>query len=128
MFGGNNNRFYKMDSTGAVTTLPNTPVGNGLASSVQVVDPVSGELIMIRGTTMYAYNSDSNQWRTLSVTAPFNADGNIAGKLGGSGKLSKIMASFCFFTILGRAAMVFGYKHSPGTGSPPAAPGAVRVF
>lgn len=87
LFGGgsNSNHLYKLDSSGAITTLNpapvsglQTPSGGADASAHVVYEPRSGRfLILTNGGTFYEYDPQTDVWTTLTGVLPVAFSGNV---------------------------------------------------
>jgi len=73
LFGGGNgatNTIFRMDADGKITKLNSTPCEVRNASSVQSVDPVSGDyLFLSRGSVFYALDAIADKWTQLNASA-----------------------------------------------------------
>jgi hypothetical protein len=65
--GGNDSRsIYRLDETGKVTAGKPAPVDLGTGRSLNVADPVSGDLLVLaKGGKLFAYTPAKDQWREL---------------------------------------------------------------
>lgn len=66
--GGNDSRrLHALHADGKLTPCEPAPVDLGIGRSLNVVDPVSGELVVLsKEPKLYAYHPGDNAWRTLS--------------------------------------------------------------
>ena len=72
--GGNDSRaIYRLDAGGKITAGKPAPVDLGIGRSLQVADPVSGELLVLaKGGTFHAYDPAKDAWRELPTRgSPF---------------------------------------------------------
>ena len=71
VFGGNQYEMYKVDSTGTITRLKQTPIRVGIQATVFTVDPVSGDyLVFNMDRQFYKYDVTTDTWTRQSGTVP----------------------------------------------------------
>jgi hypothetical protein len=73
IFGGGNGSsdIYKVESNGQITKMGNAPVTIGVQSSIQTVDPVSGDyLVFTRNNQFYVYDVINDTWTQQSGSVP----------------------------------------------------------
>jgi hypothetical protein len=65
--GGNDSRtLYKFDRDGKLSKCATAPVDLGIGHSLSIVDPASGELVVLaKGGQLYAFNVTHDKWREL---------------------------------------------------------------
>ena len=109
--GGNDSRaIYRLDAGGKITAGKSAPVDLGIGRSLSVVDPVSGELLVLsKGGKFHAYDPDKDAWRELPARGvPFpKYDGHSvsAVPMGEEGVV-------LFFSSRPQGMKTFLYKHS----------------
>lgn len=117
VFGGGNSgrNLYKLDATGAITKLKDTPMPlqtNG--STCLTVDPVSGVHVMVDAKKqMYEYNVMTDTWTLLPDAAPLNALYTVAAPINTYG-----VTMWIHWGGDGKRSKVYLYKHLPGRGRP----------
>jgi hypothetical protein len=112
LFGGGNgsNTVYKIDSSGKVTQMKNSPQSLRICSSLITLDPVSGKfLILYDDNAFYEYDVTSDTW-TSKTPPPYI----VAGTLGcGTGLVATPVSTYGVIMFVGFSpAMVIVYKHT----------------
>jgi len=127
--GGNgSNALYKVDSTGAVTSLKTPPLSLGIETSVFTVDPSGGDYLAFNhAREFWAYNVNTDTWTQQSGTSvpiyTSNSDGPIQGVVatpvsnyGVTLFVSCSGANNCWVSVYKRTAMA-GISGSPSVQS-----------
>lgn len=108
--GGNGSKaIYRLDAQGKITPGKSAPVNLGIGNSLNVIDPVSGELLVLsRDKKFLAYNPGKDEWRQLPAS-----DGPIARYTGHS--VSAVPLSqygvVLFFSSRPQGMKTYLYKH-----------------
>lgn len=129
--------FWKISSSGVFTKLTNCPVRCALTASVSVVDPVSGQLILIGGNNvMYKYDPDANTWSATGISPPavFANDSRGSSNGPGDGMIGVALPDlgviwYAKYTGAGSNG-VFIYKHqasSPADTTAPTPPSSLTA-
>ena len=129
VFGGGSN-IYKMDSSGAVSTIASAPFGNvnvgtGSTCCSIAADPVTGDIVVIDGSRrVWKLNPSSGSWTDTGIVAP-----TFFGAAAGTGE-SLISAPISDYGVImyvkcddSSSCKVYLYKHTTSTsggGTPPA--------
>ncbi len=112
LFGGGNGskKIYRLDAQGKITAGKQAPVGLGIGRSLNVVDPVSGELLVLsKDKKFLAYHPGKDEWRELPAT-----DGPTA-KYGGHSVSAAALSNYgvvLFFSSRPQGMKTFLYKHA----------------
>jgi hypothetical protein len=127
--GSGQTRSYTLDSSGAFTQEATAPAPFGIAQSLNTVDPVSGDfLVLFDGGTFYKYNSATKVWSQLpSPTVPIFGGGDSADSTDVFGKIVIPISSYGVVMVVRydfSNSAVYLYKHTTGTGSTPPPPAA----
>jgi len=112
LFGGGNGsaRLWKIGASGGVTACPDCPGNMGIGSSITTACPVSGDLLVIRGSAdVSRFSIASNAWASLTFSgAP--AFGPVAS---GSKIVAVPIAAYGVIMFLfGGTPAVWLYKHA----------------
>jgi|CXWL01.1.fsa_nt_gi hypothetical protein len=130
VFGGGNGSsdVYRLSASGTVDTMGAAPVSLAVQTSVQTVDPVSGNLIILDDSQhLRSYNPVTDTWvlhtGTPSIfTGPNNSPavhGIVAAPVSNHG-----VVMFVKCAQSGTTCTVWLYKHAAGTGADLMAPSA----
>ncbi len=127
--GSGQTRSYTLDGSGAFTQEATAPAPFGIAQSLNTVDPVSGDfLVLFDGGTFYKYNSATKVWSQLpSPTVPIFGGGDSADSTDVFGKIVIPISSYGVVMVVRydfSNSAVYLYKHTTGTGSTPPPPAA----
>lgn len=70
LFGGGDgdNNLYSVAASGSITTRTACPIGMGISQSVTTACPVSGDLLVINGSTARQYDVAGDSWSTLTFS------------------------------------------------------------
>jgi hypothetical protein len=118
LFGGGTN-LYKMSPTGTLTTLAAPPVTLEVTASVISVDSVSGDYIVLSGSTMYRYDVTTDTWSQVNTIVPSTltalsgvGDGLIQAPITSYGVIMYIKYNYS-------SSKVYIYKHASSGGTTP---------
>jgi hypothetical protein len=113
LFGGGNDSqdVYRLDTAGKIAPVARAPAVVGIGRSINWVDPVSGELLVLHKTgKFFAYDPGADAWRELSLTGfPIHLRGS------GHHVIAAPIASYgvtMLFTSPSRGLKVYLYKHA----------------
>jgi hypothetical protein len=113
LFGGGNGSpdIYLLDAEGKISAGKPAPHPLHVNQSLQVVDPASGELLVLgKGPTFHAYSPARDEWRKLPADevpfAKYTAHSVSAAPLKGHGVV-------LFFSSAPQGMKTFLYRHSP---------------
>ena len=125
VFGGGQS-IYKMNSSGAVSSIASAPFGNVNAGSGSTccsiaADPVTGDIVVIDGSRLvWKLNPSSGTWTNTGIVAPAFFSQNV-----GVGE-SLISAPISDYGVImyvkcddASSCKVYLYKHAAGSGSTP---------
>ena len=121
--GSNDSRsLYKIDATGTVTKLQNTPFNLRVGNTVFTPDPISGNFVVVQWDSntqaggFYEYDVVNDAWTLLDPNPPVSAFGGPVGDLVAApiSNHGVIMYLKYYFD----QTKVFLYKHQQGTGTP----------
>jgi hypothetical protein len=116
VFGGGNSSqdIYRLDATAKITAGKKAPVGLGIGQSINWVDPITGELLVLhKEGKFFAYSPDRDDWRSVSkVGFPVMLKGSSHHVI--AAPISTHGVTF-LFTSPARGLKVYLYKHAaPG--------------
>lgn len=117
--GGNGSRdVYKLDASRKVAKLANAPVNFGINATINVVDPVTGRLLIFRnGSSAYELDVDRNEWTAFDPgNAPFSGSNPAADKM------ATAISTYGVILLAhynGSGSRTYLYKHAPGHVAPP---------
>lgn len=111
--GGNNSRaLYRLDADGKITAATPAPVELGIGRSLNVSDPLSGELLVLSKDARFrAYHPEKDSWRELLAEGmPFQ---NYKGHSVSAVPMSNL-GVVLYFSSRPQGMKTYLYKHAEG--------------
>jgi len=115
LFGGGESgkqEVYKVSNSGtlAVTHLSSSPIPIGVGCGNVAIDPVTGKYIVCTGSQMSEFNSQTNQWATLSNLPPSEIRPEFIYEIANASVSNYGVIMYLTYS----PAKVYLYKHSAG--------------
>jgi chitodextrinase len=117
IFGGGqgDRNFYKLDSSGGITSLKPTPVDLGNTKGIVTTDPVSGSYLMLSntGNSFYSYDVVSDTWQLLPASPLFDPPISVPSEpvFGVTATPVSTYGVTLFVKCLDTGCVVYLYKH-----------------
>lgn len=127
MYGGGNgsSAMYHYSPSNGATRVNDAPVGMGIHQSVNVTDPISGNLLVFKEGSRHEYNPTTQSWSQFQLSMPYT-DGADAGIVGTAAAPISTYGVIMLVKYDYGESRVFLYRHSPG--EPPKRPLPARIL